>query len=93
MIIITYNTWVVAFLKPFLQAVHYRKSICREEYAAWLKWLNQSDTTLGGKRLELCRLDKENGLCAMHYAARDYCLDILDIALMIQGGKQRFFCK
>ena len=82
---------VVALLKSFLQAIRYRKSTCRGEYADWLKWLKQSGTTLEEKHLELCKLDEENGWCAMHYAAKDYCVDLLGTVKKIEGGKQSIF--
>ena len=59
----------------------------KDEYRAWLQWLKkESGVENDAKRDELHRLD-EKGWSALHYAAREYCADILSAALEVKGGK------
>ena len=57
----------------------------KDEYRAWLQWL-RSGVESDAKCKELHRLD-EKGWSALHYAAREYCADILSAALEVEGGE------
>ena len=56
-------------------------------YKAWLEWL-QNDDIPSEEKCEVLHKQDEQGWCALHYAVRYYCTDILGAALEVEGGKQ-----
>lgn len=58
----------------------------KDEYRAWLQWLRNRSGVESDAKNELHRLD-EKGWSALHYAAQEYCADILSAALEVEGGE------
>lgn len=61
----------------------------KDEYKAWLQWLKRESVESAKKCEELRRLDGQ-GWSALHYAAREYCAEILSAALEVEGGEWIF---
>lgn len=57
----------------------------KEAYKAWVEWLKDDSISSADKCEVLHKVD-DQGWCALHYAVRYYCTDVLNAALQVEGG-------
>lgn len=88
---LTIKTYIYTFTYATQKCIVPQQVICnreskKKEYDLWCTWLCNKHVQNHMKCEELHRSD-EKGWSALHYAAREYCTDILSAALKIEGGE------